>query len=85
MPAAVRIKDAVLRRVPTREVCGNGNWFPASDLMSTFSNEPARLTTVNAGTVTTSATLAANTVALLDIPNQAPVQARTSIPKQEKV
>ena len=70
MPAA-GIKEAVIRRVPRDEVCGDGNWFPVNDPLSTFSNEPARLTAAGAGTFTASISLVANTVALLDIPLRA--------------
>ncbi len=68
LPETVRIKEAVLRRVPEKEVCSKGNWFSAGDPMAVFSNEPAGLTADKSGTVTTSVTLAANTVALFDIP-----------------
>lgn len=67
LPETAKIGEAVVRRVPKEEVCGENNWFPTKDLRSTFLNEPAPLKMGEPGTVTASISLAANTVALLDI------------------
>ncbi|MDP3685283.1 MAG: hypothetical protein Q8R32_00460 [bacterium] len=84
MPETTRIAEAVLRRVPEKEACGDGNWFPSGNLATLFTNEPAGLTRDASGTATASITLAANAVALLDIPVQTPSAASSQQPAPGK-
>ena len=69
LPETAGITQAMLRHVPSDEVCGADNWFPTEDLASIFLNEPAKLTREGSGAVTASVALAPNSVVLLAIPN----------------
>lgn len=68
LPKTARLGEAVLRRVPEKETCGDGNWFPAGDPMKLFLNEPLDFSENGSGTASVSIRMPANTVALVDIP-----------------
>jgi hypothetical protein len=69
VPKTARLDEAVLRRVPEDEICGDGNWFPSNNPMSIFLNESVKLTQEKNGDISISVSMAPNTVALLEIPS----------------